>query len=194
LAEKQLVDKNSIGKKQLIEQEADRCLGEVGHGCILTIKHGLFVNSAGIDESNSESGQYILYPPDPFLSAKNLWMGLRKSWNLKKLGVILTDSHTMPLRRGVTGISLAHWGFQGLKNLVGRPDLFGRQIQMTSVNLADGLASAATLLMGEANESRPLAIIQCKDIVFADEIDSSELKVPFENDIYYPFFKKHLEP
>jgi len=52
-----------------------------------------------IDESNSETDQYILYPENPFVSAENLWQGLRKHWGVEKFGVILTDSHTTPLRR-----------------------------------------------------------------------------------------------
>jgi F420-0:gamma-glutamyl ligase len=192
LAENRLVDKASTTKERLIDHEADHNLGEVGYGCYLTIKHGLFIPSAGIDESNSETDQYILYPENPFASAKKLWQGLRKCWSVEKLGVIFTDSHTTPLRRGVTGISLAHWGFQGLKDLVGSPDLFGRRMQMTTVNIADGLASAATLMMGEANESRPLAIIRCNDVLFIEETDTTELKMPLLDDLYYPFFKQSL--
>ncbi|MFZ4404893.1 MAG: coenzyme F420-0:L-glutamate ligase, partial [Pseudobdellovibrionaceae bacterium] len=109
LAENQLLDKKSIDKHKLIDDEADHNLGEVGYGCFLTIKEGLFIPSAGIDESNSESDRYILYPKDPFASAQKICAQLKTHWGLKKLGVIITDSHTTPLRRGVTGISLSHW-------------------------------------------------------------------------------------
>jgi F420-0:gamma-glutamyl ligase len=193
LAEQRVVEKSTTTKERLVDQEADYNLGEVGYGCFLTIKHGFFIPSAGIDESNSEKDQYILYPRDPFLSAKNLWEGLRERWNVKELGVVMTDSRTTPLRRGVTGMSLAHWGFSGLKNLIGTPDLFGRKMQMTTINLADGLASAATLMMGEANECRPLAILRCDGITFTDTIDPDELKMPIQQDLYYPLFKSHLE-
>jgi F420-0:gamma-glutamyl ligase len=193
LAEYRLLDKASITKEQLIDQEADYNLGEVGYGCFLTIKEGLFIPSAGIDESNSEKDQYILYPQDPFASAHRLWGALREHWKLKDLGILMTDSHTTPLRRGVTGISLAHWGFQGLKDLIGTEDLFGRKMQMTTVNVADGLAAAATLMMGEANESRPLAVIQSNEVTFTSETDRNELKMPVKDDLYYPFFKRHLD-
>lgn len=193
LAENRLVDKSTITKGRLIEQEADHNLGEVGYGCFLTIKHGLFIPSAGIDESNSENDQYILYPEDPFRSARNLWEGLTKHWKLKQLGILMTDSHTTPLRRGVTGIALAHWGFKGLKDIVGTPDLFGRKMKMTTVNVADALASAATLLMGEASESRPLAILKYEDLQFSAAIDPNELKMPIEDDLYRPFFEARLK-
>jgi F420-0:gamma-glutamyl ligase len=193
LAENQLLDKKSIDKHKLIDDEADHNLGEVGYGCFLTIKEGLFIPSAGIDESNSESDRYILYPKDPFASAQKICEQLKTHWGLQKLGVIITDSHTTPLRRGVTGISLSHWGFQGLKNMIGTPDLFGRELLMTTINLADGLATAATVVMGEANECRPLAIIQGAVVEFTSSTDPEELKMPLKEDLYYPFFKHLLK-
>lgn len=193
LAEERLVDKTATSKQALIDQEADHNLGEIGHGCFLTIKHGLFIPSAGIDESNSEKDQYILYPEDPFASAHRLWQDLRTKWELKNLGILMTDSHTTPLRRGVTGISLAHWGFQGLSNRIGAPDIFGREMRMTTVNIADALATAATLVMGETDECRPLAVLQCEGIQFCDSVSADELKMPLEMDLYYPFFKSRLD-
>lgn len=189
LAENQLVKKSSINKKELIQAEADHNFGEIGYGCYLTIKHGLFIASAGIDESNSENEEYILYPKDPFQSAKDLWSDLRQAWNLKHLGVLMTDSHTTPLRRGVTGISLAHWGFQGVRNMIGQEDLFGRRLQMTTINVADGLAAAATLMMGEGNECRPLAILRSDEIEFTEEDNSLDVRIPMGEDLYFPFFK-----
>lgn len=192
LAENRLVEKSSITKAELIDQEADHNLGEVGYGCYLTIKEGLFIPSAGIDESNSEDGHYILYPKDPFLSAHQLWQGLRKKWGLQNLGILMTDSHTTPLRRGVTGISLAHWGFQGLQNFIGTPDLFGREMVMTTVNAADGLAAAATLMMGETNECCPLAVVAWAKAVFTEHTESQELRMPLKDDLYYPFFRDRI--
>lgn len=192
LSENRLIDKNKMTKAQLVDQEADHNLGEVGYGCFLTIKEGLFIPSAGIDESNSERDQYILYPADPFASAQKLHEILTDRWQISQLAIVMTDSHTTPLRKGVTGISLAHWGFQGLKNLIGEPDLFGRPLQMTTVNVADALAVTATLLMGEANESRPLALLDCDGLVFTTKTVPQELKIPLAEDLYYPFFKNRI--
>lgn len=189
LAEERLVAKSSIAKKDLIEKEADHNFGEIGYGCYLTIKHGLFIASAGIDESNSENEEYILYPEDPFWSAKKLGLELRERWKIKNLGIIMTDSHTTPLRRGVTGISLAHWGFHAVRNMIGKEDLFGRKLQMTTINVADGLAAAATLMMGEANECRPLALLECGDIEFSERDDGLDVRIPAKDDLYLPFFK-----
>ncbi len=190
LSEDRLVKKESISKADLIQTEADRNFGQIGHGCYLTIKHGLFIASAGIDESNSEAGEYILYPKDPFISARNIWVELRKQWGIENLGILITDSHTSPLRKGVTGISLSYWGFHGVKSMVGTSDLFGRKLQMTNINVADALAAGVTLFMGEANECQPLAIILNSGVTFVEEIDPKELQIPFEQDLYLPFLLK----
>jgi len=194
LAEKQLVQKSGIEKKELIQSEADHNFGEIGYGCYLTIKHGLFIASAGIDESNSENDEYILYPKNPFQSAKQLWSELRAAWNIERLGVLMTDSHTTPLRRGVTGISLSHWGFQGVRNMIGKEDLFGRKLKMTTINVTDGLAAAATLMMGEGNECRPLAVLKCSEIEFTEDDNSLDVSIPMGEDLYFPFFKDLDKP
>ena len=194
LAENRLVSKNTISKRELIEREADVNLGEIGYGSILTIKVGHFIASAGIDESNSENGHFILYPENPFESARHLGQHLRARTGTSTTGVLLTDSRTTPLRLGVTGISLAHWGFRGLLNKVGEKDLFGAPLQMTKVNIADSLGAAATLLMGEADEAQPLALIRWENgIEFTKESDPQELRSRLEEDLYYPFFKPHIE-
>jgi dihydrofolate synthase / folylpolyglutamate synthase len=193
LAEGQTLSHAGVNKKQLVESEADTYLGEIGHGCHLTIKSGLLIPSAGIDESNSEAGDYILYPRDPFASAVRLWTDLRARWQLEKLGVVLTDSHTSPLRRGVTGIALSYAGIRGIKDLVGELDLFGRPLKMTQMNLADGLAAAAVLMMGEAAEARPLAVVRGADVEFSETLYMEELQIALEEDLYYPVLKEFLE-
>jgi F420-0:gamma-glutamyl ligase len=189
LAEGRRVTKDSIEKKTLVERESDHYLGEIGYGCHLTVKHGLLIPSAGIDESNSDGEYYILYPEDPFDSAKKLWATLRQKLHIQNLGVIFTDSHTTPLRRGVTGIALSYWGFKGTKNLVGSPDLFGRPLQMTRINIVDALSTAAVLMMGEAAEQCPLALIQHPEIEFLDTIDPSEIQIPLSEDLYAPILQ-----
>lgn len=183
----------SESKEDLVKREADQFLGEIGYGCYLTIKDGLLIASAGIDESNSEGGQFILYPEDPYLSAQNILYSLKKLFKLKKIGVILTDSHTIPLRRGVTGITLSYAGFKAVKNMVGSKDLFGRELMMTSMNIVDGLSSTATLMMGEGAESCPLVIIKGADVDFVEKVDPQELAIDFKEDLYYPLYKNLME-
>lgn len=189
LSEKCLVSKNEITKKALVERESDVYLGEIGYGCHLTVKHGLLIPSAGIDESNSETGQYILFPKDPFESCRKLHEKLCSRLGLKNLGIIMTDSHTTPLRQGVTGIALAYWGIRGTRSFVGKPDLFGRSMQMTQVNIVDALASATVLAMGETNERRPLAFIKGAEVEFTRDMNPSEVRISIEEDLYGPILK-----
>ncbi len=192
LAESQVIKKTDIDKQALIIDEADIDLGEVAYGCRLTIKHGLFIPSAGIDESNSPDGDYILFPKDPFLSAKNICEFLKSHFNLKNLGVILSDSHTLPLRQGVTGIALSYWGFSGVKSLIGKDDIFKKPLEMTKMDLVDGLAASAVLMMGEGNEQCPLAIIENAPVDFLDTIDPSEISIKYQDDLYYPIYKNRI--
>lgn len=190
LSENQIVYKNKISKKELVQQEADHYLAESPYDISLTIKHGLMIPSAGIDESNAEGEFYILYPKKPFESAKYIWVFLKQKFKIKNLGIIITDSHTQPLRRGVTGVALSYWGFQGIKSYIGKPDLFGRELKFTAVHCADALAASAVFAMGESNESKPIALISGADVLFADTIDSNEGIIEPENDLYYSLYKK----
>lgn len=192
IAENRLVPTSSINKEHLVKQEADVFFGEIGYGCFLTIKDGLLIPSAGIDESNSASGDFILYPKDPFASAEKLWKELKTKWNLDKLGVILTDSHTSPLRRGVTGVALSFWGFEPLRKMVGTKDLFGRELKMTNMNLVDGMATAAVLMMGEGAESTPLALVSGLDLEFCSHSSAKSLSIPLKEDLYAPLLENYL--
>jgi len=193
LAENRIVWKADVTKDELVKKEADIYLGEVLHGCHLTVKHGLFIPSAGIDESNAAGEYYILYPKDPFQSAFRIWQQLKEKYRIKNLGIILTDSHTSPLRKGVTGVALSHWGIRGVRNLIGKPDIFGSILKMTQVSVVDALAAGAVLVMGEADEKVPLALLQYENVDFTETTDVGECRMPILEDLYSPIFR-HLIP
>ena len=115
-------------------------------------------------------------------------------FKLKNLGVLITDSTTAPLRWGVKGIAIAHSGFSALNDYVGKPDLLGRKLKVTKVNVVDALAAAAVLTMGEGNEQMPLALIE--DIPFVQFQDRNptkkeleELRISLDDDLYSPLLK-----
>lgn len=191
LAEHRLVPAGTIDKKTLIRQEADHYLGEIGHGVSLTIKAGLLLPAAGIDESNSVKGDFILYPANPYESAERIRRELTKQLGIQNLGILITDSHSGPLRHGVVGAAVSFAGFNPVRNMVGEKDLFGRELKMTKINLADSLASAAVLMMGEAAERCPLALIRNAPVQFNEYPQRSDLEVPPEEDMYLPLYK-HL--
>ncbi len=176
-------------KKKLVQSEAYWFLS-VPHSKyrhLFTIAKGILVGSAGIDESNG-SDHYVLYPKDPFASAKRLRRMIMKEYGLTNIAVIITDSTSMPLRRGAIGIALAWDGIDPLRDYRGTIDLFGRCIRIEMANLIDGLAAAAVLEMGEGNECTPVAIIRgAKNISFRNRPKSGDqLMVAPEDDLFAP--------
>lgn len=190
------IAKNAISKEELIKQEADLVIKSNNtYGVHLTIKNNILIPSAGIDESNGDD-VYILYPENIQAVAENLWDYLCKKHQLKNLGVVITDSHTTPMRRGVTGIALAWCGFAPLHSYVGMPDLYGRPLRMTHINILDSLATSAVFLMGEGSEQTPFAkISEAPKIQFLDRYPNNEEKksviIPVEEDLYAPIFIKN---
>lgn len=179
--------KNKKTKKQLIITESELAIPT--KYVWLTVKDGMVMPSAGIDESNA-NGKLILLPKDSFAVAKFVRNNLKKKYKLKNFGVLITDSHTMPLRAGVIAIALGYAGFKGIKNYIGKPDIFGRKFHFSNVNVADSLATAAALTMGEGNEQQPLAIISKVSITFCNKIQKKELHIPLAEDMYMPLFSK----
>jgi F420-0:gamma-glutamyl ligase len=191
LSESCIVPKAQVKNKEaIVKKEADVYFGKGAYDCHLTIKHGIMIPSAGIDESNADGDFYILYPKNPYQSARKLWLQLKKYYKLKKLGIILTDSHTTPLRRGVSGISLAHCGFYGVESLVGNKDIFGREIKYTYLNHADVLAVMAVYQMGETSEQKPIAILRNYKLKFTEKNTKLDCLIDLKEDIYLPILTK----
>ncbi len=176
---------NDEEKEVLIREESDWVRHVFGKWW-LTVRDGTVVVNAGIDESNGE-GKMILLPKDSCASADRLRSKLLKQYKQKKLGVIITDSRIMPLRAGVVGVALGYAGFKGVRDYRGAADLFGREMEVTQTDIADSLAAAATLLMGEGSESQPLAVIEDAPVEWTNFVDRNELKIPREQDMF-----KHL--
>lgn len=154
----------------------------------LTIKDGMIMTNAGIDESNAD-GKLLLLPQDCYAAAEELRRALGAAWGVKDLGVLVTDSMILPLRAGVTAAAVAYAGFKGVKDLRGTPDIFGKKLEVTLVNAADSLAAAAALCMGEGKEQSPLCVIENAPVEFRPGADPDEIKYPVENDLYTPLFQ-----
>ncbi len=155
----------------------------------LTIKDGMFMASAGIDESNG-NGKLILLPSDSFKSARSIWKHLRRSYRVKKLGVVITDSRTIPLRAGVIGLAVGYYGFTGINDYRGKKDIFGRKFRFSQTNVADSLATSAVLVMGEGDEQQPLAVVTDFLVKFIPKTRRRELKIDLDKDMYRPLLKK----
>src|SRR3990167_9545535 len=192
LAEKRtVVAKNDKTKERLIRAESEFALPT--KYAWLTVKDGMVMASAGIDESNA-NGKLILLPKDSFKTARFLRDKLRQKYGVRHLGVLITDSRTIPLRAGVTGVALGYAGFLGVKDYRGTPDIFGRKFKFSRTNIADSLAAAAVLVMGEGNERQPLTIIEKARVEFCDRVKRAELYIDIQEDMYRPLFSKLPKP
>lgn len=182
-------------KKEWNEKDKEKLIRRESFAAIktkyvwLTLKDGMLLPSAGIDESNA-AGKLILLPKDSFASAQMIRNALRKKYGLKRLGVVITDSRTMPLRAGVVGVALGYAGFKGLRDYRGTKDLFGRKMIFSTTDVADSLATAAVLLMGEGREQQPLALIEDAPVEWAKRVKRDELHIPLRDDMYQPILSR----
>ena len=182
-----------IRRDELAVEESDYFLPREynQYGFMITIKNGIMIASGGIDRSNANGG-LVLWPKDPQKSANQIREYLTKKNKINNLGVVLTDSKVYPMRLGVTGISIAHSGFNALKNYIGKPDIFGRLLQAEQSNMSDSLATAAVIEMGEGNEQRPLAVLEeITDLEFQPrnptKKELKDLRIEIGDDIFSSF-------
>jgi F420-0:gamma-glutamyl ligase len=155
----------------------------------LTIKDGTVMSSAGIDESNG-FGKIILLPKDSYRAAERIRHALRRRRRLKHVGVLITDSRLLPLRAGIVGVALGYAGFSGVRDYRGTPDLDGRILKVSRTDVADSLATAAVLTMGEGREQQPLALITDAPVVFTSRVRRHELYIDPRDDVYQPLFSR----
>ena len=179
-------DTSFKNKKYLVEKESS--FATKTKYTWLTIKDNTIMAAAGIDESNAD-GKFILLPKNSFASAKKVRSTLCRHFHLRNLGIIISDSGLLPLRKGVIGMARGYAGFQGLKSYKGRKDIFGKKFVYSSIDLADSLATAAIVCMGEGNECTPLALITEAPVFFAKKINKKELHINPKEDIFYPLLK-----
>jgi F420-0:gamma-glutamyl ligase len=177
----------------LARREADLYLNpsQSKYNIMLTIKDSLLAVNAGIDQSNAD-GQYVLWPENLQETVNDLWQFLRAHFQVKQLGLIITDSKTIPLRWGVTGTAIAHCGFEALIDEIGTPDIFGKKLEMTQLNVMEAIGIAAAFEMGEGDEQQPLAVVSeiSQPIKFQDRVPTEEelsgLVINHEDDVYAP--------
>ncbi len=172
---------------ELVIREADDILGGIPH-VVLTIKNNTLMANAGVDKSNVPPGHASLLPIDPRKSAEKLRNEIRSRLE-KKVGIIIIDSRTQPLRLGNIGMALGVAGFYPVADDRGRKDLFGNELRITRRAIADNLASACTAVMGESDESIPAVIIRGAPVEFVDKsFDSAEMWISPSECMYMAIF------
>jgi coenzyme F420-0:L-glutamate ligase/coenzyme F420-1:gamma-L-glutamate ligase len=148
---------------QLILNESTEVLRCVPGVIIVRHKLGFVMANAGIDHSNiaaDASGERVLLLPEyPDQSAKQIRQAIERETGLE-LAVIISDSFGRPWRLGTTGVCIGCDGIASLIDRRGDRDLFGQELLVTQVAVGDELATAASILMGQADESRPLVLLR----------------------------------
>ncbi len=155
---------------EVILQQSKRIV-RVGPAVIIVENHfGMVLANAGVDQSNvpgvDGSAAVLLLPEDPDRSSRRIRSGL-ESYFSARLGVIIADSIGRAWRNGTIGHAIGVSGVPALADFRGQPDHYDRALQVSTEGVADELAAAATLLMGQGGEGKPVVVV--RGINFHDE-------------------------
>ncbi len=190
---RRLAEKYSLAPEfaELILRETDRIYGGVDKA-VLTFKNDLMTPNAGIDSKNTSNDYAVLWPSNPEESAKEIREAIKHETG-RTIAVMIVDSGLVPLRKGTNGLALAVAGFKPIRDSIGKKDLFGKKITITRQAVADDLASAAHLLMGEATERTPVVLIKEAPLDFDDEVHgAAEMMMPFDQCIFMSIIERQL--
>lgn len=143
---------------EVVLRESDSIVGGIP-GFLLCMKSGTLLPNAGVDGSNAPEGTVVTLPKNPDGSAERIHNEIFEKRGIRA-GIIIADSRTHAMRLGCSGVAIGCYGITAVSDEKGREDLFGRALEVTELAIADNIASAAELVMGEANESTPVAVIR----------------------------------
>ena len=144
---------------ELILRESERVVRSRPGLIVVRHRLGYVLANAGIDASNVDEGRVLLLPEDPDRSCTDIRAEIERRTGVAP-GVIINDSLGRAWRLGTTGTALGVAGIAALKDMRGSPDLHGRPLQVTEIGLADEVAAAASILMGQAAEARPVVLVR----------------------------------
>lgn len=170
---------------QLILNESNEIISTDKNVIIVEHKLGFININAGIDRSNIPENKnlVLLLPEDPSSSSQKIYEDISSKIE-KNISVIITDSMTRPYRSGVMNFALASTNIQSLIDLKGEKDIYGNVLQATEIAIADELAAASGLLMGQGNDGIPIVIIRGFDRKHYLKNDAFNLIVKKEDDLY----------
>ena len=155
LAEKYHIDPRTT---EVVLAESDDVVGGIP-GFLLCMKQGTLLPNAGVDASNAPPGCIVPLPKDPDASARRIRKEIEKRCGVS-VGVLVIDSRTHAMRLGCSGVAIGCSGIDSVIDDRGRSDLFGRKLEVTKRAVADNIASAAELVMGESDECTPAVIVR----------------------------------
>ncbi len=145
---------------EVILQES-RAIRRMGRGRLIAeTKHGFVCANAGVDQSNVSGGRIVAaLPRNPDRSARNIRKGIKKLTE-KDVAVIISDTHGRPFRMGEINVAVGVAGINPIRDRRGETDLFGYVMRVKQTAIADELASAAELVIGQTSEGIPVAIVR----------------------------------
>lgn len=169
---------------QLILNESEEVLwAEKANGPMICRHHRGFVcANAAVDCSNTQPGHAVTLPLDPDLSAAQIRGEIERRLNIR-IGTIICDTHGRSFRNGACGIAVGASGIVALKSYIGKKDRVGRVMESSIECYADELAAAATLVMGQGDEGRPIAVIRGFQGAIGEQC-AKEIIRPQETDIF----------
>jgi coenzyme F420-0:L-glutamate ligase/coenzyme F420-1:gamma-L-glutamate ligase len=171
---------------EVILAESTRVVRHRPNLMIMQHRLGFVMANAGVDHSNVAPmdgvDRALLLPVDPDGSAEAIRAALAARFGVR-LGVIISDSFGRAWRRGTAGIAIGAAGLPALIDMRGKPDLFGRTLEVTIIGFADEIAAAASLLQGQAGEAQPVVIVRGLTWT-APDAAVNELVRPPEEDLF----------
>jgi coenzyme F420-0:L-glutamate ligase/coenzyme F420-1:gamma-L-glutamate ligase len=158
----------------------------IGDGHLITeTKHGLICANAGVDRSNIPGERNVApLPKDPDLSARRIRQRIM-DFAGKEVAVLISDTHGRALRSGQINVAVGIAGMKPIRDRRGENDLFGYTLRVKQTAIADELCSAAELVIGQANEGIPVAIIRGYPYQKSEEASLNELLWPREKALFY---------
>lgn len=162
-----------------------RSIVRMGNGKLITeTKHGFICANAGVDQSNVPGERNVaLLPENPDRSAQEI---RRKIMRLtgKDVTVIISDTQGRPLRKGEINVAIGVAGISPIRDRRGEKDLFGYTLRVKKTAIADELSSAAELVIGQADEGTPVAIIRGYEYPKSERARATDLIRPREEDLF----------
>ncbi len=160
---------------EVIMREAEKIYGGVS-GALLTLKDGVLIPNAGVDRKNAPKGFVALWPKNPHESAEKIRVEIFERTG-KSVGVLIVDSRVTPLRMGTTGVAIGVAGFKPIRDCRAERDLYGNRVSITRHALADDLASAAHLVMGETDGQVPAVLVKDVPIFLTEEANPDSMLI-----------------
>lgn len=171
---------------ELVLRETRRVLKASGEILLVEDVRGLICINAGIDKSNVQGrGEFALLPQNPDRSAEECRTRIKQLTG-KNVAVIICDTYSRPFRRGQVNFAIGAAGINPFRDYRGKKDLFGQVLKVKNVAVVDEIAASAELLMGQANEARPVVIFRGLDpsAILCEKCNIKELYISGREDLF----------